>query len=129
MSTQVNAEETANRPYRVFKITTRDDWMSACRQGYFHGSNDDIRDGFIHLSGPHQVRGTLEKYFKSQEDLLLIAFQTQDFGPDLKWEVSRGGELFPHLYTPLNTGLAMWSRPLVLGPQDIPVCDEAWLIC
>ena len=113
----------------IFKIVARDAWDAACRAGVYNGSADDLRDGFIHLSAPHQVNGTLHKYFSAQRNLFLIAYETNSLGPELKWEVSRGGDLFPHLYAPLPTALALWHRPLDLGPQNHPICDEAWLKC
>lgn len=101
----------------------------ACQHGAFAGSRDDLRDGFVHLSAGHQLAGTLAKYFRNQDDLLLIAFRSSDLGPGLKFEPSRGGELFPHLYGPLPTALAVWQRPLKLGPDGVPVVQMEWLEC
>ncbi len=75
--------------------------------GTFAGSPDDRRDGFIHLSAANQVRGTFEKYFASGPEPVLVAFDAERFGPALKWEVSRGGELFPHLYGILDISTAI----------------------
>ncbi len=80
-----------------------------------HGSADDVRDGFIHLSAAHQVAGTAAKYFRDQPELLLVAFDAAGLGPALKWEPSRGGDVFPHLYSPLPTARALWTKPLPLG--------------
>lgn len=96
----------------VFKIVERAAWDAARRDGVFKGSADDLRDGFIHLSSAEQVDATLAKHFKNQDDLLLVAFDAAALGAPLKWESSRGGALFPHLYAPLAPQLALWAREL-----------------
>src|SRR5690348_12039266 len=90
----------------VFKIATVADWAEATEIGHYRGSQDDRRDGFIHLSNQHQLAGTLEKHFKDKGDLVLIAFEASSLGPELKWEQSRGGELFPHFYGDLSASQA-----------------------
>ena len=85
----------------VYKICDEAALQEARSKGRFEGSPDDLRDGFIHLSAEHQLRGTLEKHFSGESDLVLIAIEAETLGPSLKWEVSRGGDLFPHLYGPL----------------------------
>ena len=96
----------------VYKILGEADLRGNCGASGWAGSADDLRDGFVHLSAADQVTGTLEKHFAGRTDLLLAAFDTQELGPALKWEASRGGALFPHLYT---------SRPL-------PLQDGAYLL-
>lgn len=113
----------------IYKVLPASDWTTASAQGVFLGSRDDVRDGFIHLSAAHQLGGTLGKYFRDQKDLLLVAFRSADLGPDLKYESSRGGDLFPHLYGPLPTTLSLWQRPLDLGPDGVPVVRSEWLEC
>jgi uncharacterized protein (DUF952 family) len=105
----------------IFKIVARDDWNAACRDGQFDGSPDDIRDGYIHLSAADHVQGTAAKYFRGLEDLLLVAFDETALGAALVWEPARGGALFPHLYAPLPTSLALWQRPLVLSADGVPI--------
>ena len=95
----------------VYKIMTRDDWAAALKAGVFQGSDDDKRDGFIHLSAKEQIAGTLAKHFAGQKDLLLIAFEAEALGAALRWEESRGGALFPHLYGPLDPTLAVSVEP------------------
>jgi uncharacterized protein (DUF952 family) len=112
----------------VFKIVAREAWEAACRDGAFKGSPDDARDGYIHFSAPAQVRGTAEKYFKGIKDLLLVAFDEADL-PALVWEPARGGELFPHLYAPLPTALALWEKPLALAPDGAPIISQDMLAC
>ena len=99
----------------VFKILSAREWQQACEVGTYNGSADDVRDGFIHLSAAHQVAGTAAKYFRDQPGLLLVAFDSAGLGPTLKWEPSRGGDIFPHLYSPLPTARALWTKPLPLG--------------
>lgn len=88
----------------IYKICPAPAWRAAERQGVYRGSADDHRDGFIHFSAPAQVAGTLEKHFAGQAGLFLIAIDTDALGDALKWEPSRGGELFPHLYGELDLG-------------------------
>lgn len=107
----------------------REQWTHACISGAFKGSDDDVRDGFIHLSGPAQVVGTLEKYFAGLHDLQLVAFKASDLGPNLQWERSRGGQLYPHLYEPLQMRLVLWQRALQIGADGIAIVEESWLAC
>jgi len=105
----------------VYKICARIEWEAAAATGTYHGSNPDRRDGFIHLSAFHQLAGTAAKYFRGASDLVLVAFDTASLGPSLKWEVSRDGDSFPHLYGTLPTAAARWVHPLPLGPDGIPI--------
>lgn len=85
----------------IFKIFTAPQWDGFQNTGQFNGSPDDERDGFIHLSAPDQVQGTLDKHFAGQDGLVLAEFDADAFGDALRWEESRGGAQFPHLYGPL----------------------------
>lgn len=96
----------------IFKITTREDWEKARKSGQFTGAAIDIADGYIHLSAAEQVRETAAKYFAGQENLVLVAYEANQFGAALKWEVSRGGALFPHVYGTLDPVKALWVKPL-----------------
>ena len=94
--------------------------------GIYAGSADDRRDGFIHLSTAAQLEGTLARYFAGRADLVLVAFASASLGDRLKWEPSRGGQLFPHLYAPLDPELASRAEPLPMTadgshalPQDL----------
>jgi uncharacterized protein (DUF952 family) len=113
----------------VYKISSAADWLKAKRDGHFAGSADDIRDGFIHLSASHQLLGTLEKHFKGEGELILIAFEVARLGSALKWEQSRGGDLFPHLYGELPISQALWHRPLRRDADGVPRLDEALSAC
>jgi uncharacterized protein (DUF952 family) len=98
----------------VFKIVGAAEWRAAESAGVFAGSEADRADGFIHFSSAAQAPGTAEKWFKGREDLTLVAIDAGAQGAALKWEPSRGGELFPHLYGPLPMSAVVWSRPLSL---------------
>ena len=113
----------------IFKIVGRADWAAACSSGLYHGSADDRRDGFIHFSASHQVHETAKRHFRGVPDLILVAFDENQLGDALKWEASRGGDLFPHLYGTLSTDAALWSRPLPLDPDGIPQIPEDLATC
>lgn len=116
MTENISAQTRAD----VFKVMPSSLWNAACATGFFTGSADDVRDGFIHLSNADQLPGTLAKYFRDQTDLTLIGFNSAALGNALKWEASRGGALFPHYYGALPVSLALWQKPLALGPDGIP---------
>ena len=99
-------------PVTIYKICRHEEWNAAERDQVFRGSPDDLRDGFIHFSTAAQVPGTFEKYFASETGLVLVAVDTRSLGEALKWEPSRDGALFPHLYGELALDAVLWSRPL-----------------
>ena len=109
----------------VFKIATLKAWADALAQGSYLGSEDDARDGYIHLSARNQLAGTAKKYFANVEGLALIAISVQGLDQDLRWELSRGGELFPHYYGALPVSAATWVRPLPLNSSGTPCIEEA----
>ncbi|MFN4143821.1 DUF952 domain-containing protein [Aestuariivirga sp.] len=97
----------------LYKILSAAEWREALAKGVFEGSAVDRKDGFIHLSAAHQVRETARRHFAGEADLVLVGFAEADL-PALKWEPSRGGELFPHVYGPIATRLAVKAEPLPL---------------
>jgi len=99
----------------IYKITSESLWASAQAAGVFEGAPVDLADGFIHFSTADQVQETADKHFTGQTDLLLAAFDADALGEALRWETSRGGQLFPHLFAPLPTSAAAWVRPIPLG--------------
>jgi uncharacterized protein (DUF952 family) len=99
----------------LYKICTKAAFAAAEAKGRFEGSADDARDGFIHLSASHQVHGTLVAHFRGQCDLVLIAVDPDALGKNLRWEPSRGGALFPHLYSPLDLTAVLSVEPLKLA--------------
>jgi uncharacterized protein (DUF952 family) len=96
----------------LFKICPAADWQDAVAQGRFAGSAVDVADGFIHLSAAGQVRETAARHFAGQSDLVLVAVDEAALGSALKWEPSRGGALFPHVYGELPVQSAVWVKPL-----------------
>ena len=101
----------------VYKIAPRALWAEAEHTGLFGGSPVDYTDGFIHLSSAAQVAETAARHFGGQDDLLLVAVAADRLGDALKWEASRGGDLFPHLYGSLALDQVLWVQPLPLGPD------------
>ena len=101
----------------LYKICPASLWSEAERIGVFRGSEVDRRDGFIHFSDATQVVETASKHFAGQVDLLLVSVDATKLGDRLKWEPSRGGALFPHLYGDLDLMLVTRVDPLPLGPD------------
>lgn len=99
----------------VYKICPRALWQDAQRAGAFHGAHIDREHGFIHLSTVEQVAETAARHFAGQSDLVLVAIEAAALGPTLRWEPSRGGALFPHLYGELPLDVVRWVKPLPIG--------------
>ena len=107
----------------IYKICTAAEWHAAKREGCYRGSAVDARDGFIHFSTAEQAAETAAKWFAVQRDLVLVAVDSDALGDKLKWEPSRGGALFPHLYgeLPLETVLRVDPLPLnASGRHEFP---------
>jgi uncharacterized protein (DUF952 family) len=105
----------------IYKIAPAAIWREAERLGRFAGAPVDLADGFIHFSTAGQVRETAARHFAGQDDLLLVAVDGERLGPALKYEPSRGGALFPHLYGPFLLDAVAWVRPLPLGADGAHV--------
>lgn len=99
----------------IFKIAPQALWAAAQAAGRFDGAPVDAADGYIHFSTAAQVVETAGKHFAGQDDLLLVAVDAALLGTGLRWEPSRGGALFPHLYGPLPLTAVRWVKPLPLG--------------
>jgi uncharacterized protein (DUF952 family) len=107
----------------IYKICERTAWRLAEQTGTYRGSPADVHDGFIHFSTAVQLAGTMAKHFAGQRQLLLVAVDAEALGSGLKWEPSRGGELFPHLYTALPLSAVRWTKPLpdeIAGRRAVP---------
>ena len=107
----------------IYKICQQKEWLTAKGRGEFRGSDVDARDGFIHFSTAAQLPGTAAKHFAGATDLLLVAVDAGALGQALKWERSRGGDLFPHLYAALPLAAVCWTRALadeVNGRRAMP---------
>jgi uncharacterized protein (DUF952 family) len=109
----------------ILKIFRAAEWDALCRQGSTAGAPVDLADGFIHFSTPAQVAETAAKHFAGLDGLVLAACDSGALGPALRWEVSRGGARFPHLYRPLRLAEVLWHRPLPLGPSGHVFPPEA----
>lgn len=99
----------------IYKICTIAEWEAAVRAGTYAGSAVDLRDSFIHFSTAEQAVETAAKHFAGQRDLVIVKVDAECCGLGLKWESSRGGALFPHLYGELPTSAATWVKPLPLA--------------
>jgi uncharacterized protein (DUF952 family) len=110
----------------IYKICPRPLWERAERVGAFVGAAIDLKDGYIHFSTAAQLSETAEKHFSRQSDLLLVAVEEDRLGDDLRYEASRGGALFPHLYAALPLDAVAWVVPLPLtadGTHAFPDLD------
>jgi len=100
----------------IFHICRADEWRAAQASGSYPGSSQDKADGFIHFSARAQVKESAAKHRAGQSGLVLLAVDPDKLGPALKWEPSRGGQLFPHLYGPLPVAAVVAAHDLPLGP-------------
>lgn len=107
--------------HTIYKIVPALLWREAEREGTFRGAPVDHLDGFIHFSTREQVVETAARHFAGQHDLLLAAIDAGALGDALKWEPSRGGALFPHLYGPLPMRAVKWMRPLLVGADGLHI--------
>src|SRR5450631_1310755 len=111
----------------VYKICPAALWRQAERAGVFRGSPVDRKDGFIHFSTAEQAAETAAKHFAGERDLVLLRVDAASLGDRLKWEPSRGGALFPHLYGDLDLKSVTQVDSLPLGPDGrhkIPPLDS-----
>ena len=105
----------------IYKICPRDLWRRAEQDGVFAGAAIDLQDGYIHFSTADQVQETAAKHFRGQGDLLLVAVDEARLGDSLRYERSRGGDLFPHLYGVLALEAVAWTADLPLGADGAPI--------
>ncbi|SIN42220.1 DUF952 domain-containing protein [Micromonospora cremea] len=104
----------------IYKLLSSAEWNDALAAGTFAGTAMDHESGFIHLSGPDQVVETARRHFAGATGLTLLSVEEERLGDALRWEPSRGGQLFPHLYGPLPVVAVVAARAL---PADAPVAD------
>ncbi len=106
----------------IYKIFRADEWRSLSEAGETSGAPVDLADGYIHFSTATQAAETAAKHFAGAEDLILAAVESDTLGDDLRWEPSRGGALFPHLYRRLALSEVVWHAPLPLvdGRHQFP---------
>lgn len=96
----------------IYKILRGLEWQALLAAGETPGAPIDVADGFVHFSTAEQAGETAARYFAGETGLVLLALDADTLGPALKWEPSRGGALFPHLYAPLRLSDVLWRWPL-----------------
>lgn len=106
----------------IFKIFRSEEWADLRAIGETQGAPIDISDGYVHFSTAEQAQETADKHFAGVDGLFLLGVESDLLGDDLKWEVSRGGALFPHLYRALRMSDVAWAQPLPLidGKHEFP---------
>jgi uncharacterized protein (DUF952 family) len=108
----------------IYKICDAAIWEKAMGKGVFAGAGIDLEDGYIHFSTAAQVAETARRHFRDQASLVLVAVETD--GLDVVWEPSRGGDLFPHLYTDLPVSSAVSVTMLTCDEQGVPVPEGGY---
>ncbi|HWD12726.1 DUF952 domain-containing protein [Pseudochrobactrum sp. sp1633] len=113
--------------HTIYKIATRAQWADAEKAGHFSGAPVDLQDGYIHFSTDDTVAETAAKHFARQHDLLLVAVDANQLGDELRYEISRGGKAFPHLYANLQLTAVRWVKDLPLdsdGKHQFPELEQ-----
>jgi len=103
----------------AFKLVDRAEWELARLDGAYAGSDVDLEDGYIHMSSTAQLAETARRHYAGRGDLLLIEVDLTGLGEALKWEASRGGDLFPHLFAPLPVSAARSERALSVDEDGV----------
>ena len=107
----------------IYKVLTAKQWEAAESSGPVQAPVD-VKDGYVHFSTSQQLQETLSKWFKGQKDCVLASFDCDDFGPELKWEKSRGGELFPHVYSDVRAWQVRSLWLLETGEDGAPLVPD-----
>jgi len=115
-----------NRPMLIYKILRRPEWNAFRDAGETLGAPVDLLDGYVHFSTSTQLAETAARHFATESDLVLIACDDARLGPALKWEPSRGGDLFPHLYRRLRLDDVVWDKSLPLGATGHIFPEGLW---
>jgi uncharacterized protein (DUF952 family) len=105
----------------IYHMCRADEWAAAVEAGTYRGSSQDLADGFIHFSTAAQIVESARRHRAGQDGLLLVAVDADRLGSRVKWEPSRNGDLFPHLYGPLDPAESASVRSLPLGPDGLHV--------
>lgn len=106
-------------PMLIYKLLRADEWTRLDADGHTDGAPVDLADGYIHFSTAEQLPGTLERHFAGVEGLWLVAVDAEAAGAAIRWEPSRGGALFPHLYRRLVRADIVWARSLAEGLAEV----------
>lgn len=112
-------------PEFIYKIASAEAFSAANATGTFTGMPIDLADGYIHFSTAAQLAETLTLHFRGQPDLMLFAVRSFDVGKDLRWEPSRGGKLFPHVYGTFPMSIVAWSAPISVAVDGSCQLPEA----
>ena len=107
----------------IYKVFRAAEWQALQDAGETRGAPVDLADGFVHFSAASQLAETLSRHFPGETELTLLACDGDALGEALRWEPSRGGDLFPHLYRALRMGDVLWARDLPLGPEGHEIGD------
>ena len=110
----------------IYHVCRRDEWLAAVARGAYAGSSQDQADGFIHFSDLAQVRASTAKHRAGQDDLTLLVVDASRLGDALKWETSRGGMLFPHLYAELPVDAVVETVDITLGADGVHVFPDGY---
>lgn len=110
-------ENAAKQHMLIYKICHENEWKSAERERIYAGSSKDREDGFMHFSRAEQLSGTLARYYAGAGDLVLVAVDPDMLGSALRYEPSRDGALFPHLYAALPIASVKWVKPIPRNPD------------
>jgi uncharacterized protein (DUF952 family) len=94
----------------IYRLAGRADWARAREEGVYRGAEADARDGFIHFSTAAQLAETARRHYRGRTDAVLLAVPAAALGEALRWEASRGGDLFPHLYAGLRVSDVLWAK-------------------
>lgn len=108
----------------AYKLVDEAEWAAARAAGAYDGSAVDHADGYIHMSTEDQLAETARKHYAGRDALVLVTVDLATLGPSLKWEASRGGDLFPHLYGPLPLTSAVAARTLSVGDDGVMRFDD-----
>jgi len=108
----------------VYHLARAAAWNAALTEGVYRGTPEDRADGFLHFSTAEQVAVSAAKHRGGERDIVLVAVRSADLGAALKWERSRGGALFPHLYGSLGVDKVAWTAPLPLDADGAHVFPE-----
>ena len=113
--------DTESQPKTIYRLLAEGAWQNALSAGTFAGTEHDLRDGFIHFSTAAQVAETAARHYAGQAQLLILGVSVEALGAALRWEPSRGGALFPHLYGSLPTSAVNLVLSLPLGADGVHV--------
>ncbi len=108
----------------IYKICSSEEWQTACAEGCFTGAAIDVQDGYIHFSTASQVKETARLHFSGQKNLMLVGVDIKNLEPNLKWEASRGGDLFPHLFAALDVAVVKSVTALVVGEDGLHIFPQ-----